>query len=222
MLDLIVLDRLRHLQDENVFRRLQLSAEVPVSIRAKDVYGNDEIVKGRADWALGYGRDKIDTGSILLMVEAKPYAKAPIGMPQLLVYMAAVHDARKDKINESVFGMLSDSEEFHFAFLDPNKKFFTLKPFLWRAEKATILAYLDMILLNAIESSPHTTSTKVNNKNLLNYASHLNSHWRFGTDSDEDASEGESDEGILMKEDEDTYVQVFQESGLVKVTKRSV
>ena len=88
VLDLIIMDRLRHLEDRDAHHRLQVSAEVPVSIRIRDVYGNSEIVKGRADWALGYGTEKSDTGAILLIVEAKPYESAAVGMPQLLVCMA--------------------------------------------------------------------------------------------------------------------------------------
>lgn len=91
VLDLIIMDRLRHLEDKDSHRCLQVSAEVPVSIRVKDIYGDTELVRGRADWALGYVTEKSDTGSILLVVEAKPYEQAPLGMPQLLVYMAAVH-----------------------------------------------------------------------------------------------------------------------------------
>ena len=124
VLDLIIIDRLRQLEDRDAHHRLQVSAEVPVAIRVKDIYGNDEIVKGRADWAIGYGADKNDTGAILLIVEAKPYESAPIGMPQLLVYMAAVHKARQNRVSKSVFGMVSDSKEFRFAFLDEKKKFF--------------------------------------------------------------------------------------------------
>ena len=93
------MDRLRHLEDKDAHKRLQVSAEVPMSIRIKDTYGNNEMVKGRADWAIGYGTEKSDTGAILLVVEAKPYESAAVGMPQLLVYMAAVHEARVNRIN---------------------------------------------------------------------------------------------------------------------------
>lgn len=59
---------------------------------------------------------------------------AVVGMPQLLVYMASVHEARKSHINRSVFGMLSGSMEFQFSFLDENKKFFMTQPFTWLTE----------------------------------------------------------------------------------------
>ena len=32
-----------------------------MSIQVKDIYGNKEIIKGRADWALGHGTNKLCT-----------------------------------------------------------------------------------------------------------------------------------------------------------------
>lgn len=128
------MDRLNNLKDDSAAHRLQVSANVSVSIRVQDVYGNEEIVKGRADWALGYGTTKNDTGAILLVVEAKAADAASIGLPQLLVYMAAVQHARKYRINQSVFGMLTDSDMFRFAFLDQNAKLFVSEPLIWANE----------------------------------------------------------------------------------------
>jgi hypothetical protein len=189
------MDRLRHLEDKDAHHRLQVSAEVPVSIRIKDIYGNNEMVKGRADWALGYGTEKSDTGAIILIVEAKPYESAAIGMPQLLVYMAAVHEARVNRVNQSVFGMVSDSKEFRFAFLDKDKKFYTTRPFTWTIEKSTIIAYIDMMLINAIEPSPHTTPQKTNNRTICRYREHSGREWKFGDDSD--------DAGVREEDDDD-------------------
>lgn len=165
-----------------------------MSIQMRDEYGNKEIIKGRADWALGYGTTKSNTGAILLIVEAKPYESAAVGMPQLLVYMAAVHEARKDKVNKSVFGMLSDCKEFRFAFLDENKKFFVSESFAWVTKQSTIIAYLDMVLINAIESSPHTTPQKNNNRTILNYPDYLERQWRFGTQLDDEGTEDDKGE----------------------------
>ena len=208
VLDLIIMDRLRQLEDRDTHHRLQVSAEVPVAIRVKDIYGNNEMVKGRADWALGYGADKSDTGAILLIVEAKPYESAPIGMPQLLVYMAAVHKARQNRVNKSVFGMVSDSKEFRFAFLDEKKKFSTTQPFTWMIEQSTIIAYIDMMLINAIESSPNTTPQKTNNGTIYRYPEFLGRQWKFGYESDdggaaEDEEEEEDEDEDEEKEDED-------------------
>lgn len=171
-----------------------MSAEVPVSIRVKDKFGNDELVKGRADWALGYGTTKNDTGAILLVVEAKPFDSAPVGMPQLLVYMAAVQDARKHRINRSVFGMLSDSNEFRFSFLDENGKLFVSELLMWATRQDMIIAYIDMMLISAIESSPHTTPQKKNNRTIFSYRKALGRKWRFGDDADDEKTEDEEEE----------------------------
>lgn len=213
VLDLIIMDRLRHLEDRDAHHRLQVSAEVPVSIRIKDVYGNNEIVKGRADWALGYGTEKSDTGAILLIVEAKPYESAAVGMPQLLVYMAGVYEARarQDRVNKSVFGMLSDSKEFRFSFLNEKKKFFTTRPYTWVTEQSTIIAYIDMMLINAIESSPHTTPQKKNNRTIHKYPEFLERQWRFGTESDDGGIENEEEED----DDDDDMVDVLNIGGRV-------
>ena len=179
-----------------------------MSIQVKDIYCNKEIIKGRADWALGYGTNKLHTGAILLVVEAKPYQSAAVGMPQLLVYMATVYEARKDRVNKSVFGMLSDCNEFRFAFLDENKKLFVTESFAWVAKQSTILAYLDMVLINAIESSPHITPQKENNRTILHYPDFLERQWRFGTQLDDGGTED-------SKEDDYDMVDVVNIGGRV-------
>ena len=209
VLDLIIVDRLRHLEDRDAHHHLKVSAEVPVSIRIKDIYGNNEIVKGRADWALGYGIEKSDTGAILLVVEAKPYESAAVGMPQLLVYMAGVYEARarQDRVNQSVFGMVSDSKEFRFSFLNEKKRLFTTRQFMWATEQSTIIAYIDMMLINAIESSPHTTPQKINNQSIHKYPEFLERQWRFGTEPDD----GEAED----KEEDDDMVDVLNIGGRI-------
>lgn len=214
VLDLVIMDRLRHLKDKDVHRRLKVSAEVPISICIKDIYGNDEMLKGRADWALGYGATKSDTGAVLLVVEAKWYETAAIGMPQLLVYMAAVYEARKKRINQGIFGMLSDSKEFRFCFLDEDKKFFTTRPFTWIIEQPTIIAYIDMMLMNAIESSPHTTPQKTRNR-VLNYNEFLGRQWRFGANLDDENTEDEKGD----EDDDAEMVDVVHLEGRVILKK---
>ena len=200
ILDLIIHDRLRHLEDRDAHHHLQISAEVPVSIHTKDFYGNNEIVKGRVDWALGYGAKKSNTGAVLLVVEAKPYNSAAVGMPQLLVYMAGVHEARarQKQVNKSVYGVVSDSKEFRFAFLNEKKKFFTSEPYLWLTKQSTIIAYIDMMLINAIESSPHTIPQKKNNKIIHQYPEYLESQWKFGVDSDDGGAEDQEDDSDMV------------------------
>lgn len=161
------------------------------------------MVKGRADWALGYGPNKTNTGTVLLVVEAKPHDSASIGMPQLLVYMAAVHNARATRMNRSVFGMLSDGQDFRFAFLNEEKKFFTSLPFLWAPQQSTIITYIDTMLIDAIESSPHTTLQKRNNRTLCRYSQYLGRQWKFGDESDDEGAEGEEQQEEDDDDDED-------------------
>jgi hypothetical protein len=75
------------------------------------------------DWALNYDAKK--SGSILIVWEAKRLGLVASGLPQLLVYMTGVLQSRRDRINQTVWGMLYDSGTFQFAFLDDKKKFYT-------------------------------------------------------------------------------------------------
>ena len=216
VLDLIVVDRLRQLEDKDAFHRLQVSAEVPVSIRAQNIYGDSEIIKGRADWVMGYGVDKGDTGSILNVLEAKSYKTAAIGTPQLLIYMVAMHRAREanKKTNQSVFGMLSDSKEFKFCFLNEKKKFFVSRPFIWSIDQSTIITYIDHMLSSAIESSPYIDPHKSKKCIINRYREFLGRRWRFGDESDEEkAEEGEEEEE--EDDDDEELVGVIKSSGRV-------
>lgn len=103
------------MEDKDSHCRLQASTEVPVTIRTQNIYGNIEMVNGRADWALGCGSDKDDIRAILLVVEAKPYEPAPVGMPQLLIYMVAVQEARQNRINKINFS--HHGHIFHSSFM---------------------------------------------------------------------------------------------------------
>jgi hypothetical protein len=197
VLDLILYDRLRHLEDKDAFHQLILSAEVLVSVNIQDEFGNPEIINGRADWVLGYGKTKANTGSILMIVEAKGLGKAETGLTQMLIYMAAVHEARRGHTNNSVFGMLSDSTEFKFAFLDSNKKFHVSFPLFWIKDQQAIISYIDAILLDAIQSSPYTTPTKIQNKTLFRYPRYLKGRWAFGNDAEDEVKTEEE----ICKED---------------------
>ena len=208
VLDLILLDRLEHLEDEGAHRLLHLSAEIPVSIKAKDTYGQDTMLKGRADWALGYSNERANTSAFLLVVEAKPFGSAPVGMPQLLVYMAAVQKARENRENKSVFGMLSDSRTYTFAFLNQHKKLFITQSLEWALHKNTIIRCIDTMLRDAIESSPHTTPQKTSNRTLHRYDTYLKQQWRFGLKRGTDEPEPE-DFSAEMEEDEDEADDVY-------------
>jgi hypothetical protein len=171
-------------------------------------FGDPELIRGRADWVLGYGKDKMNTGSILMVVEAKPHENASIGLPQMLVYMAAVQEARLGHTNNTVFGMLSDGKEFKFAFLDSNKKFYVSLPLFWIHHQQAIISYIDAILLDAIQSSPHTTPTKGQNKTLRRYRRYLETKWAFG-DAAEDEVRAETEI------DEDDIVDVVMLNGKI-------
>jgi hypothetical protein len=175
LLDIILLDRLESLQDQYGYYLLQLDPEVNISVTTDNT---KEIIQGRMDWALNYDAKK--SGSILVGLTAS-------GLPQLLVCMAGVLQSRRDRINQTVWGMLSDSGTFQFAFLDDKKKFYTSDPYRWVTYQSTILAYIDAILFDAIQSSPHTTPTKTENTTLRNYQRYLKTRWRFGGELEDEA-----------------------------------
>lgn len=192
VLNLIVIDRLRHLEDRGAHHRPLISADVPVTHLIKDDSGHDKIVKGRADLALGYGTNKNNTGAILSVVEAKPFEPTPVGMPQLLVCMAAVHEAREGRKIRSVFGMISSGREFRFGFLNEEKKFSQSKRLTWKEGQATIIAYVDMMLLKAIESSQHMTPQDINiYPNLDN-----EEKWSFGAEDDSEAEDKDEEDVV--------------------------
>ena len=129
MLDLILLDRLENLQDQNAHHHLLLKPEVNISVTIDGDDGTEEIIQGRMDWALNYEPKNATTGSILIVWEAKRVGYILTGLPQLLVYMAGVLESRRNRTNQSVFGVLSDSDTFVFAFLNCEKKFYVSLPY---------------------------------------------------------------------------------------------
>ena len=207
ILDLVLVDRLNQLEDMGVSCRLLLSAEVPVSVKYVDEHGKPILLKGHADWALGYGTDKRNTGSLLIIVEAKPAGNASVGMPQMLVYMAAIQDARQDRTNKTVFGMLSDGTNYTFACLNNNKRLLISRNFQWLFDRPKILRHIDRILLDAIQSSPHTTPVKLKNSNICGYTRYLQGSWKFGEDSDDEGEEGDENE------EEGDLVDVIERNG---------
>jgi hypothetical protein len=211
MLDLILLDRLNSLQDQHAAYHLRLSPEVPISANTYDIHGNEEVIRGRVDWALNYDTPKSQTGSILIVIEAKAIDNAGVGMPQLLAYMVGVLETRRSRKNQSVFGMLSDTGIYRFTFLDQNKKLYVSRPFEWARDRSMILAHIDTILLDAIESSPHPTPTKFGNRSLNNYRRYLEERWVFGDGSEDKAKRDIRKESI---------VDVIQDRNMVVRTKR--
>jgi hypothetical protein len=122
MLDIILLDCLESLQDQDGHYLLHLNPEVSISVAIDGANNTKEIVQGRMDWALNYEAEM--PGSIPAVWEAKQVGQATAGLPQLLIYMAGVLESRRDRLNQTVFGMLSNSGTFQF---DDKKKFYTNK-----------------------------------------------------------------------------------------------
>lgn len=161
--------RLDHMEETDSHRRFQESVDVPASIRIQDNYGNSEMVKGRVDWVLGYGTDKSNTGDIFLVVYAKPCESAPAGMPQLLIYMAAVQKAIQNQIMRTVRGIIFDGNEFRFCVLYLDNSFCISRPYLWPDEHSTITAYIEVMPLIGKKTSPNTARHKENNRTAFKY-----------------------------------------------------
>jgi hypothetical protein len=214
VIDLILLDRLYALEDGGRLEYLQISAEVPMMARGRrDLKGRTQLVKGRADWVLAWGEDKVDTGNVLVVVEAKKRGLVQSAQPQLLAYMAAVQKERRRqaKTNTSVFGMVSDGSAFIFAFLDERSRFFLSLPLMWWAQKSEIIGHLDDILKSSIESSPHTTPVKEGNRALKQYYNYVLEPWNFGV------NEATYQEHAVFSEEEIRVNVVKDEYGDVKL-----
>ena len=108
------------------------------------------------------------------------------GLPQLIIYLAAVQDGRKEagRLNSSVFGVLSDSITFVFARLSSSRKLFVSRPYFWRSEQVKVVQWIDRILLDAIHASPHTSPVKKGNQSLMAYDHHLQRGFQFGVPQD--------------------------------------
>lgn len=197
ILDLIILDRLNALQDQTAHKRLLLGTEVNIAIEADDD-GKPIIIRGRADWAIGYGSSTSNTGNLLIIAEAKRYGSASVGIPQLLIYMAAAQDDRSERLNKTIWGILSDGREFYFLCLTENRKLLRSRVLEWRFDSSDILRHIDTILRDAIQSSPHTTPQKTNNSALRSYGRYLAGSWRFGVGSKDELSEVDEGEFDLV------------------------
>lgn len=193
VLDLVILDRLPHLGDKDPFERLQVSSHVPVSIRIRDTYGNAELVKGHVDWAIGYGVHKSRTGAILVILEAK-HESPSVRLPQLLACMTPVHQARKLGTDGGVFGMLSDGNMFTFAWLNETKKFFGSRQYRWVWDRPKIIAYIDLMLIKAIESSPHSLPQRYNSRALTIRSGVGRNEWHFADEPEFEEAEDENEQ----------------------------
>ena len=73
---------------------------------------------------------------------------------------------------------------------------------MWAIEKSTILAYIDVMLISASESSPHTTPAKKGNRVLYSLPEYLDRKWSFETRADdEEVEDGETEDENIDYED---------------------
>ncbi|OXV10665.1 hypothetical protein Egran_01575 [Elaphomyces granulatus] len=144
-IDILFCDRLNLLQDSNAEEHLNWVPEVSLS-EHKHCHSRE----GR----LGIGVQC--ELSIRFSLEAKRGGAAKAVLPQLIVYLAAIQDSRKraDKVNYSVFGVMTDSSEFIFVLLDESRKLFVSNTLSWLNQDTTIVKWIDKILEDAIKSSP--------------------------------------------------------------------
>ncbi|KAI9768479.1 MAG: hypothetical protein M1840_004889 [Geoglossum simile] len=152
-IDILLCDRLLALDDRNANKSLQVATEV--DIRA-------ELVDDKRKHMYKAGYD------ILIVVEAKKDGDCASAIPQTLCYLAGVQNARKQagKVNTTVFGIMADTLEYRFVLLDHQRTAFVSRPLSWLMERDRIVAFVDHIFQSAIESSPHTTPVKFNNRQI--------------------------------------------------------
>ncbi|KAK9326951.1 hypothetical protein V1520DRAFT_350159 [Lipomyces starkeyi] len=192
LLDVLICDRLELLDDRSAAKHLKAIPEVQMEISTK----HHKKISGRADWTLGYMDEKDKLQEMLVVIEAKARGNIGAALPQLLIYLGGIQDARStaEKTNKTVFGMATDSDQFIFAILQGDRKAFVSKTLDWLDEKDLIVLFLDNILRDAIESSPHTTPTRTGNKRIKKFEQSLGTTYTFGdhgssntgTDNDSD------------------------------------
>lgn len=124
-----------------------------------------------------------------LFREAKKLGTAQSRLPQLIICLAAVQDARKEshKMNSAVFGLVTDSSVFQFVYLDPARKLFTSRLLQWVTDKKRIVQWIDRVLEDSIKASPHTTPVKSSNRTLRACQAELKRGHLFGDPSNDNS-----------------------------------
>jgi hypothetical protein len=194
MFDILLSDRLENLDDTAAQKHLRIVPEANMNF-SMTVGSIRKKVSGRCDWALGYMDDKSKLQEMLVVIEAKSPGNIGAALPQLLAYLASVQAARTaaNKTNKVVFGLATDSTRFQFAVLRENKKVFLSEYLGWWSEKPAVVRFLDHILRDAIESSPHTTPTRSGNKRIGKFDKSLTMTYKFG-DRDDDSDGDKPDD----------------------------
>jgi len=178
LFDLLICDRLEILDDSFMTKHLKVASEIQMQASTKD----DVKISGRADWTLGYMDEKDNLKEMLVVVEAKARGSLGTAIPQLFIYLVAIQDARAKagKENQIIFGMATDSDQFLFAILKEGRKGYVSKPIDWIEDKDQVISFLDHILQDAIDSSPHTTPKRTRNKKIKRFDESLTSTYSFG------------------------------------------
>ncbi|KAL4782579.1 hypothetical protein BJX76DRAFT_358841 [Aspergillus varians] len=102
------------------YKSLRWALERPLTFKWK-IKGKMTEIQGCMDFALWYGsRENVETN--MVVVEAKRLHNASLGVPQAIIYMAILHNARKQagRTNSPIYGIATDSWDWNFLRLDPN------------------------------------------------------------------------------------------------------
>ncbi|KAA8643587.1 hypothetical protein EYZ11_009491 [Aspergillus tanneri] len=198
LFDILVCDRLELLDDTAAAKQLKVVAEVQMDVLA-EYRSIHTRISGRADWTLGYMDEKDNLQEMLVVIEAKARGNIVAALPQLLIYLAGIQDARSmaKKTNKTVFGVATDSDQFIFAILKENRNAFVSKALDWLEEKELIVSFLDNILQDAIESSPHTTRVRIGNKKIKQFEQALGKTYMFGDQGCSSSSISDDDSNNL-------------------------
>ena len=133
---------------------------------------------------------------IITYREAKRGGVTKVALPQLI---SAIQDCRKrtGKVNHSVFGVMTDSREFIFVFLDESRKLFVSNTLSWLNQDTAIEKWIDKILEDSIKSSPHTSPVKGHQMNCQTYQTELKKWLSFGHE-DVRSSPSFNYEGLIL------------------------
>ena len=130
------------------------------------------IVNGRVDHGIGHiipyscsdlsncrSHPKGLFHTLLLVVKAKATASLNHAIPQLVVYLASIHQSRLEKDNDaSVYGAASDGNSFIFVTITHEGVFRKSKPFeISSGELLTILGCIKYMLEMQVIRSPNVT-----------------------------------------------------------------
>ncbi|KAA6409638.1 MAG: hypothetical protein FRX48_06250 [Lasallia pustulata] len=186
-LDMIFFDRLSLRQNNAAARNLVLKGEHSI---VTDCLGDQPHISGIADYVLGY-----------CYAEAKRPETLSQGISQMILYLAGIQQHRKklrpDKIMNTVYGTLTDSQKFEFFRLDDDGS-------LQISSQLKTYRFLDNILEAAMEFSPHTTPSKTFPASSAKWERQTGQKWFDILDTlawESDTSNGEDEYDILKSGD---------------------